>query len=79
MADYIEEHYDFPLTKRSENKPLKGVRVIDAGNMVAAVFNGAARRLRRHVVKIEHPTYGDGQRKLGRSQVAFRFAWRPSP
>ena len=38
MADYIKEHYDFPLTKKSENKPLKGVRVIDAGNMVAAPF-----------------------------------------
>jgi hypothetical protein len=36
MADYIKEHYDFPLTAKSENKPLKGVRVIDAGNMVAA-------------------------------------------
>ena len=38
MADYIKEHYDFPLTKKSQNKPLKGVRVIDAGNMVAAPF-----------------------------------------
>ncbi len=38
MADYIKEHYNFPLTQKSENKPLKGVRVIDAGNMVAAPF-----------------------------------------
>jgi hypothetical protein len=38
MADYVKEHYDFPLTQKSQNKPLKGVRVIDAGNMVAAPF-----------------------------------------
>ena len=44
MGDYIEEHYDFPLTKVSENKPLKGVRVIDAGNMVAAPFATRAER-----------------------------------
>ena len=38
MGDYTKEHYDFPLTKISENKPLKGGRVIDAGYMVAAPF-----------------------------------------
>jgi crotonobetainyl-CoA:carnitine CoA-transferase CaiB-like acyl-CoA transferase len=65
MADYIKEHYDFPLTKPSANKPLKGVRVIDAGNMVAAPFATVLLAdFGAEVIKLEHPKYGDGQRKL---------------
>jgi len=65
MGDYTKEHYDFPLTKISENKPLKGVRVIDAGNMVAAPFATVLLAdFGAEVIKIEHPKYGDGQRKL---------------
>ncbi len=65
MADYIKEHYDFPLTQKSENKPLKGVRVIDAGNMVAAPFATVLLAdFGADVIKLEHPKYGDGQRKL---------------
>src|SRR3989304_179352 len=64
MADYIKEHYNFPLTQKSENKPLKGVRVIDAGNMVAAPFATVLLAdFGAEVIKIEHPKYGDGQRK----------------
>ena len=33
MVDYIKEHYDFPLTRKSANKPLRGLRVIDASVM----------------------------------------------
>lgn len=55
----------FPLTQKSDNKPLKGVRVIDAGNMVAAPFATVLLAdLGADVVKLEHPENGDGQRKL---------------
>src|SRR5437763_15915170 len=65
MADYIKEHYDFPLTKKSANKPLKGVRVIDAGNMVAAPFATVLLAdFGADVIKLEHPKFGDGERKL---------------
>src|SRR3989304_7484840 len=65
MADYIKEHYNFPLSQKSENKPLQGVRVIDAGNMVAAPFATVLlAAFGADGIKIEHPKYGDGQRKL---------------
>src|SRR6476646_3817501 len=65
MADYIKGHYDFPLAKKSENKPLKGVRVIDAGNMVAAPFATVLLAdFGADVIKLEHPKYGDGERQL---------------
>jgi formyl-CoA transferase len=46
-------------------RPLEGVRVIDAGNLVAVPF--ATRLLAdfgAEVIKIEHPEYGDGLREL---------------
>jgi len=55
----------FPLTRKSANKPLQGVRVIDAGNMVAAPFATVLLAdLGADVIKLEHPENGDGQRKL---------------
>lgn len=55
----------FPVTRKSNNKPLQGVRVIDAGNMVAAPFATVLLAdLGADVVKLEHPEHGDGQRKL---------------
>jgi crotonobetainyl-CoA:carnitine CoA-transferase CaiB-like acyl-CoA transferase len=55
----------FPLARKSNNKPLQGVRVIDAGNMVAAPFATVLLAdLGADVVKLEHPENGDGQRKL---------------
>ncbi len=77
MADYIKEHYDFPLTTKSENKPLKGVHVIDAGNMVAAPFATVLLAdFGADVIKIEHPTYGDGQRKLEPIMNGIPLWWK---
>jgi len=77
MGDYIKEHYDFPLTKISENKPLKGVRVIDAGNMVAAPFATVLLAdFGADVIKIEHPKYGDGQRKLEPIMNGIPLWWK---
>ncbi|HWH79753.1 MAG TPA: CoA transferase [Candidatus Binatus sp.] len=77
MADYVKEHYDFPLTKKSEHKPLKGVRVIDAGNMVAAPFATVLLAdFGAEVIKIEHPKYGDGQRKLEPIMDGIPLWWK---
>ncbi|MSP37666.1 MAG: CoA transferase [Deltaproteobacteria bacterium] len=77
MADYIKEHYDFPLTKMSVNKPLKGVRVIDAGNMVAAPFATVLLAdFGAEVIKIEHPKNGDGQRKLEPIMDGIPLWWK---
>lgn len=77
MADYTKEHYDFPLTKKSEHKPLKGVRVIDAGNMVAAPFATVLLAdFGAEVIKIEHPKYGDGQRKLEPIMNGIPLWWK---
>jgi len=77
MADYAKEHYDFPLTKKSEHKPLKGVRVIDAGNMVAAPFATVLLAdFGAEVIKIEHPKYGDGQRKLEPIMDGIPLWWK---
>jgi formyl-CoA transferase len=49
----------------SNAKPLTGVRVIDAGNMVSAPFASVLLAdLGADVIKVEHPTLGDTQRKL---------------
>ncbi|HEX9453807.1 MAG TPA: CoA transferase [Candidatus Binatia bacterium] len=77
MADYVKEHYDFPLTKKSEHKPLKGVRVIDAGNMVAAPFATVLLAdFGAEVIKIEHPKNGDGQRKLEPIMNGIPLWWK---
>ena len=77
MGDYIKEHYDFPLTQISKNKPLQGVRVIDAGNMVAAPFATVLLAdFGADVIKIEHPKYGDGQRKLEPIMDGIPLWWK---
>ena len=77
MGDYSKEHYDFPLAQKSENKPLKGVRVIDAGNMVAAPFATVLLAdFGADVIKIEHPKYGDGQRKLEPIKDGIPLWWK---
>ncbi len=54
-----------PFAQPSANPPLAGLRVIDAGNMVAAPFATVLLAdFGADVVKIEHPKLGDGERQL---------------
>jgi succinyl-CoA--D-citramalate CoA-transferase len=77
MSDYVDDHYDFPLAQKSHNKPLAGVRVIDAGNMVAAPFATVLLAdFGAEVIKIEHPKYGDGQRKLEPIKDGIPLWWK---
>jgi crotonobetainyl-CoA:carnitine CoA-transferase CaiB-like acyl-CoA transferase len=77
MGDYVKEHYDFPLTAKSGHKPLAGVRVVDAGNMVAAPFSTVLLAdFGAEVIKIEHPKYGDGQRKLEPIMNGIPLWWK---
>jgi crotonobetainyl-CoA:carnitine CoA-transferase CaiB-like acyl-CoA transferase len=65
------------VTTKSENKPLTGVRVIDAGNMVAAPFATVLLAdFGAEVIKIEHPKYGDGQRKLEPIMNGIPLWWK---
>lgn len=55
----------FPLVQPSPKSPLAGVRVIDAGNMVSAPFATVLLAdFGADVIKLEHPTLLDGERKL---------------
>jgi formyl-CoA transferase len=54
-----------PFAAPSPRLPLAGVRVIDAGNMVAAPFATVLLAdFGADVIKLEHPRFGDGERKL---------------
>jgi crotonobetainyl-CoA:carnitine CoA-transferase CaiB-like acyl-CoA transferase len=77
MDRYAPQHDQFPLAKSSANKPLRGVRVIDAGNMVAAPFATALLAdFGADVIKIEHPKHGDGQRKLEPIKDGIPLWWK---
>ena len=77
MSDYAKEHYDFPLAQKSANKPLQGLRVIDAGTMVAAPFATVLLAdFGAEVIKIEHPKQGDGQRKLDPAKNGVPLWWK---
>lgn len=77
MPEYAKEHDQFPLSQESCNKPLQGVRVIDAGNMVAAPFATVLLAdFGANVIKIEHPKHGDGQRKLEPIKNGIPLWWK---
>jgi len=68
---------DFKQAVQSGSKPLQGVRVIDAGNMVAAPFSSVLMAdLGADVIKIEHPEQGDGQRKLEPIKDGVPLWWK---
>ena len=71
------KRYQFPRAVPSRNKPLTGVRIIDAGNMVAAPFASVLLAdLGADVIKIEHPLHGDGQRKLEPIAGGISLWWK---
>lgn len=74
---YADGHFKFPISTPNVNKPLAGVKVIDAGNMVAAPFASVLMAdLGADVIKIEHPKYGDGQRKLEPLKDGVSLWWK---
>ncbi len=77
MGDYVDGHYAFPLAQKSGSKPLSGLRVIDAGNMVAAPFATVLLAdFGADVVKIEHPKTGDGLRKMVPVKDGIALWWK---
>ena len=77
MAGYAKEHYRFPLSQPKQKKPLQGVRVIDAGNLVAAPYSTVLLAdFGADVIKIEHPKDGDGQRKLEPIKDGIPLWWK---
>src|SRR5690348_440149 len=67
----------FSVTRKSDRKPLTGVRIIDAGNMVAAPFaTSLLADFGADVIKIEHPKNGDGQRKLEPIKDGIPLWWK---
>ena len=77
MPKYSAQHDQFPLTRPSRNKPLRGARVVDAGNMVAAPFATVLLAdFGADVIKIEHPKHGDGQRKLEPIKDGIPLWWK---
>ena len=77
MSDYAPEHDDFPLAASGGEKPLDGVRVIDAGNLVASPFTtGLLADFGADVIKVEHPEYGDGLRQLAPHLDGVPLWWK---
>jgi succinyl-CoA--D-citramalate CoA-transferase len=75
--DDVKDDFEFPLSRKSHHKPLQGVRVIDAGNMIAAPFATVMLAdFGADVIKIEHPRYGDTQRKLEPMKDGIPLWWK---
>ncbi|MEQ8321878.1 MAG: CoA transferase [Rhodospirillales bacterium] len=72
-----EHKHPFSRASASPRKPLAGVKVIDAGNMVAAPFASVLLAdFGADVIKIEHPEAGDGQRKLNPFKNGVPLWWK---
>ncbi len=77
MEGKIVTRNRFPLARSSPKKPLEGIGIIDAGNMVAAPFATALLAdFGADVIKIEHPKHGDGQRKLEPIKDGVPLWWK---
>ncbi len=75
--DRAEYRDEFPHAAPSKSKPLAGVTVIDAGNMVAAPFATVLMAdFGAEVIKIEHPETGDGQRRLEPIKNGVPLWWK---
>src|SRR4051794_40310312 len=65
MTDGLNGRERYPIPPKDKPGPLAGVRIIDAGNMVAAPFSTVLLGdFGADVIKLEHPKFGDGERKL---------------
>ena len=77
MSEYAPEHDAFPMAEASGEKPLEGVTVVDAGNLVASPFaTGLLADFGADVVKIEHPEYGDSLRQLAPHKEGVPLWWK---
>jgi crotonobetainyl-CoA:carnitine CoA-transferase CaiB-like acyl-CoA transferase len=77
MSRYAPEHDAFPLATPSARKPLAGLRIIDAGTMVAGPFAAVLLAdFGAEVIKIEHPQQGDGTRKLHPTKDGVALWWK---
>jgi crotonobetainyl-CoA:carnitine CoA-transferase CaiB-like acyl-CoA transferase len=77
MSRYAPEHDAFPLARPSARKPLEGLRIIDAGTMVAGPFAAVLLAdFGAEVIKIEHPQQGDGTRKLHPAKDGVALWWK---
>ncbi|TAK03177.1 CoA transferase [bacterium] len=77
MEGPFKDRERFPFAKPSRNKPLQGLKVIDAGHMVAGPFVAALMAdFGADVIKIEHPKLGDGQRRLEPIKDGVPLWWK---
>ncbi len=77
MDDPADWRESIPRATASDHKPLDGIRVIDAGNLVAvpAATNLLA-DFGADVIKIEHPEYGDNLRDLDPHKDGIGLWWK---
>lgn len=77
MSGPFKDRERFGFAEPGPGGPLRGLTVIDAGNMVAGPFVAALMAdLGADVVKIEHPALGDGQRRLEPIKDGVPLWWK---